>query len=72
MVPYHKKYLLSFWTFALSGRWDDGMTFIPQGVASLALGYGQALGLQPAVIVNELTSKRVFNTRPERADVKRS
>ena len=71
-MPYHKTFLLSFWTFALTGRWGDGMTFIPQGVASLALGYGQALGLQPAVIVNELTSKRVFNTRPERADVKRS
>jgi hypothetical protein len=32
---------------------DDGMAFISQGAAPLALGYGQILGFQPAInIIN--------------------
>ena len=45
-------------TFALTGRWVDGMALISQGAAPLALGYGQALGLQPAVIINDNDSKK--------------
>ena len=37
-------------TFALTGRWVDGMTLISQGAAPLTLGYGPSLGFQPAII----------------------
>ena len=39
-------------TFALTGRWVDGMTLISQGAAPLALGYGLSLGFQPAITIN--------------------
>ena len=39
-------------TFALTGRWVDGMTLISQGAAPLTLGYGLSSGFQPAITIN--------------------
>jgi hypothetical protein len=44
---------IGLWTFAPSGRQDNGMTLISQGAASLALGYGSLLGFQPAIIITD-------------------
>ena len=55
-------------TFALTGRWDDGMTLISQGAAPLALGYGHTLGFQPATTINDINA----NERPEGASAERT